>query len=201
MFVHEGVSLLGRPSLSLWWMEHSLGHSPVCLFKFNMRRVTFLKVPYKSIENLCMSFMLSRVHNALKLITMRLECFLALWSLWDLVPETRGSWGLSSAWPPWPIQEMPARYLGGESSSSSILLCVEERWLLLLPTSMSLSDPDLLLWRSRLWSLPGLLDPEATDWRPEPGLLRSSKWFATLIVNLSEKRNFTQSPIELRRAY
>ena len=85
MFVHEGVSLLGRPSLSFWWMEHSFGHSPACLLKFNMRRIMFLRVPNKSIIDLHVSFMLPGVSYALKQIIMRLECFLALWNLGDLV--------------------------------------------------------------------------------------------------------------------
>ena len=66
-------------------METSLGHSPAGLFKFKVSRITFLGMTRESIENLCISLMLPRFSNALKRI-MRLECYLSLWSLEDLVP-------------------------------------------------------------------------------------------------------------------
>ena len=152
----------------------------------------FLRLPYESIENLYVSFTLPRVNNALKWIIMRLECILALSSLGDFV-----SWN-------W-------RVLGSLFSLASLIYPSDASQRsrrgvqLLYPTmsgrvmtniisiSMSLSDSDQPLWWSQLWWLLDLLDPEATDWWPEPGLLRSSKLFATLIVNLSEKRNFTLS--------
>ena len=93
------------------------------------------------------------------------------------------------------MPEKPAIDLAGEFNST-ILLCLEGWWLP-LPSSLSsisLSDPDPLLWWSWLWWLLDPLDLWATNWRSEPWLLRRSNSFTTLlIVNLSEKRNFKPS--------
>ena len=108
-------------------MEHSLGHSPACLFKFNVRRIMFLRLPYESIENLYVSFTLPRVNNALKWIIMRLECILALSSLGDFVSwnwRVLGSlFSLASLIYPSDASQR-CRDLAGESSYS-ILLCLE----------------------------------------------------------------------------
>ena len=66
-------------------MEHSFGHSPACLFKFNVRWVTFLRVPYESIVNLLVSLTLPGVTYALKWVALRLEFSLSLRLLQDLV--------------------------------------------------------------------------------------------------------------------
>jgi len=81
------ASLVGHLSASSGW--NTFGHTPACLLKFNVRRIMFLRVPNESIVDLHVSFMLPEVSYVVKRITMRLECFLALWNLGDLV-----SWNL-----------------------------------------------------------------------------------------------------------
>ena len=66
-------------------MEHSLGHSPACLLKFNVRRITSLWVTNEGIVDFQISFTLSGVSYALKWVTTGLECYNALLDLGAMV--------------------------------------------------------------------------------------------------------------------
>ena len=143
------------------------------------------------IKNIKVSFMLSCVNYRIYWVCSRSgESVLFSGPLGTGCLGTEGPWGLSSACPLWATSESPT-WEQGRESCSTLQSCLEEWWLLALLSS-SFSDDNQIIWRSLLRRLLDLLvDPAATvQWSSWDSWSHSKRFkvFATLMVNLSEKR-------------